>query len=450
MTAVLQEAESASPAPAEDLGSRSDASRSITDTLSNADDPDEHSSQQSRAIQLHEYTRQELKLSEEQASKLNLLGNGRYLSVAPSEQSGHWQVSARNYVGSVNAAGLQVLVKPKIPLQNLFLLLEVGLREQDWHHEAVNYETTADLLPAMISWFARTTETCLARGLYHSYREQRDRLIALRGRVDIARQFTQPGMVIPTACRFTEFTADVIENSYLKAAVSRSLKVPGVQPIDRHRLMQQLVTLEEAAEQRHHHSDHDQITFTRLNEHYKPALNLARLILANLTLQDDIGDTQSTAFMLDMNELFERFVTERLTRALRGRLEVKSQHVDRLDTYGAVTIRPDLVFQTAGKPRFVADIKYKLADDNSTGTHADLYQLLAYTTALDVTEGLLIYCLDANSEALGNKPRVGLGAQPVQVKHAGKLLHTYALDLSGDAKQIADQLQALANWIAKH
>ncbi len=138
MTAVLQEAET--------------ADRTLADTLSNtddADDPDEHSTQ---PIQLHEYTSQELKLSEEQASKLNLLGNGRYLSVAPSEYLGHWQVSARNYVGSVNVAGLQVLVRPKIPLRNLFLLLEVGLREQDWRDEAVNYETTANLLPAMISW----------------------------------------------------------------------------------------------------------------------------------------------------------------------------------------------------------------------------------------------------------------------------------------------------------
>jgi len=431
MTAVLQEAET--------------ADRTLADTLSNTDDADEHSTQ---PIQLREYTSQELKLSEEQTSKLNLLGNGRYLSVAPSEYLGHWQVSARNYVGSVNVAGLQVLVRPKIPLQNLFLLLEVGLREQDWRDEAVNYETTANLLPAMISWFARTTETCLARGLYHSYREQRDRLIALRVRIDIARQFTQPGMVIPTACRFTEFTADVIENSYLKAAVSRSLKVPGVQPIDRHRLMQHLVTLEEAAEQRHHHSDHDHITFTRLNEHYKPALHLARLILANLTLRDDIGGTQASAFMLDMNELFERFVTERLTRALRGKLEVKSQHDDRLDTNEAVTIRPDLVFQTAGKPRFVADIKYKLTSDTAIGPNADLYQLLAYTTALNVPEGLLIYCLDANPETLSSKPRVGLGAQSVRVKHTRKLLHTYALDLSGSANRIADQLQELASWIA--
>ena len=71
---------------------------------------------------------------------------------------------------------------------------------------------------------------------------------------------------------------------------------------------------------RHRPDHHDRVVFTRLNEHYRPALRLAALVLANLTLQDRIGETQASSFMLDMNKLFERFVTERLRRALRGRL----------------------------------------------------------------------------------------------------------------------------------
>ena len=424
-----------------------------------------------RTLTLREYDSALTDMSREQASALNRVGGGRYLSVEPAERSGHWQVSGHNYVGSINVAGLQVLVRPKIPLRNLFLLLEVGLREQDWRDEAVRYESTSDLLPALISFFARTTETTLARGLYHSYREQRDRLVALRGRVDIPRQLAQPGIVIPTACRFTEFTADLIENSYLKAAVDRSLRVAGVKPIDRRRLMQHLVTLEDVGNVRHHHTDHDRVVYTRLNEHYRPALRLARLVLANLTLQDAVGVTQASSFMVDMNELFERFVTERLRRALRGRLDIKAQHNGNLDQERSVTIRPDLLFSANGSPRFVADIKYKLTDDTAAGRNADYYQLLAYTTALDLPEGVLIYCLDANrsdnpddpgsespapSEPAFDSPSAGpsspdAGAsarRTITVKHAGKVLHTYALDLSGTAEDVAHNLNDLADWIA--
>ena len=422
--------------------------------------------QTDRTLTLREYSSEVSALTREQAGALNRVGGGSYLSVEPEELAGHWRVTAHNYVGSINAGGLQVLVRPKIPLRNLFLLLEVGLRDRDWHDEAVRYETTLDLLPALVSFFARTTETTLARGLYHSYREQRDRLVAMRGRVDIARQLAQPGVVIPMHCQFTEFTADLIENSYLKAAVSRSLRVAGVQPIDRRRLMQHLVTLEDVGDVRHHHADSDRVVLTRLNEHYKPALRLAQLVLANLTLQDAIGETQASSFMVDMNKLFERFVTERLKRALRGRLDVKHQHSDKLDEKGRVAIRPDLVFSSQGSPRFVADIKYKLTDEVATGRHPDYYQLLAYTTALDLPEGMLIYCLDANhpddpdsnssiadfsrlhaTEASSSKGTVAVSS--VRVRHTDKVLHTYALDLSGTTEDVARNLGELADWIER-
>ena len=113
--------------------------------------------------------------------------------------------------------------------------------------------------------------------------------------------------------------------------------------------------------------------FTRLNEHYKPALRLARLVLENLTLQDAIGETQASSFMVDMNHLFERFVTERLRRALRGSLDVKDQHGDKLDKERTVAIRPDLVFNSQGSAKFVADVKYKLTDDSAGGRNTDYY-----------------------------------------------------------------------------
>ena len=420
-----------------------------------------------RTLTLREHGSEVLPLTGDQASALNRVGDGKYLSIEPIKPSGHWQVSAHNYVGSINVGGLQVLVRPKIPLRNLFLLLEVGLRERDWRDEATRYETTGDLLPALVSFFARAAETTLARGLYHSYRERRDRLIAMRGRIDMERQFTRPGVVIPTACRFTDFTADLIENSYMKAAVSRSLRVAEVQPVDRRRLMQHLVTLEDVGDVRHRPTDHDSVVFTRLNEHYKPALRLARLVLENLTLQDTIGEVTASSFMLDMNELFERFVTERLRRALRGRLAVKDQQTSYLDAERRVAIRPDLTFGSSGFTRFVADIKYKLTDDSAGGRNADYYQLLAYTTALDLPEGMLIYCRDTDDTAgatgsestlvtnaadLLSPVRVPAGERAamssVRVRHTGTVLHTYALDLSGTPDDVDRIMKALAGRIA--
>ena len=207
---------------------------------------------------------------------------------------------------------------------------------------------------------------------------------------------------------------------------------------DRRRLRQQLVALEDVEDVPIQAADLDRITITRLNAHYEPALRLARLLLANLTLVDQRGATSASSFMVDMNLLFERFVTERLRRALAGRLEVRSQAHVHLAVGNRVLMKPDLEFRRQGTPVYVADIKYKLTGDASART-PDYYQLLAYTTALDLPEGALIYCLADG----------GVEHKAVTVKHASKVLHVKPIDLTGPPASVAAEIEALADWIAE-
>ena len=385
---------------------------------------------------LHEYQSAEVRLSDRQARLLAATG---YLTVSPHPDPGIWQVKARQYVGSLVVDDIRILVRPKIKPENLFLLLEVGLPERAWQKEVFDYHTHDDLLRSIVSFFARTVETTLARGLFHSYREQNEDLNTIRGRIDFGRQLARARLPLPVACRYEEFTADVAENRYLKAAIRRSLRVAGVPAVDRRRLMRELVAMEEVSDAAVRGGDLDHIDFTRLNEHYRPALRLARLLLDNLTLVDQRGATTASSFMVDMNDLFERFVTERLRRALQGRLAVKSQKWMHLDVRNKVSMRPDLVFHRPGSvsPVYVGDIKYKLADD-AQGHHADYYQLLAYTTALDLSEGVLIYCRSDSGRPAGE----------ITVRHSGKRLAVRAVDLTGPPAEVAAEIERLADWIA--
>ena len=181
------------------------------------------------------------------------------------------------------------------------------------------------------------------------------------------------------------------------------------------------------------------VHYTRLNQHYQPAVGLARLLLDNLTLVDRRGATTAASFMVNMNDLFERFVTERLHRALQGRLVVRSQASDYLDTGREISIRPDLRFRYPGSDpdAYVGDVKYKLTTD-AQGRTTDYYQLLAYTTALKLPEGVLIYC-----RTDGDKP-----AGEITVRNAGKKLHVHAVDMTGSPAEVAKELEQLADWIA--
>ena len=410
----------------------------------------------SREVLLREWGRERLQLDDDLARRLDQTD---WVSVQPDRERGWWKVSTRQWVGAFSMGDLRVIVRPKIKLENLFLLLEVGLPPEAWQAEAIDYASNDDLLPALVSFFARTAETSLARGLFHHYRHEEDDLLALRGRIDFVRQFRRGGVLVPMACSWDDFTADIDENRCLMAAIRLALRVPDVPHDDRRRLRRLLAALDGVAEPTASVAlDRlDRIQYTRLNEHYRPALRLARLILANCTLQNQHGDTAASAFMLDMNDLFEQFITARLQCELRGRLEVAAQLRPHLDVERRVQIRPDLTLRQSGETVGVADLKYKLADrdTDAAGTagplarHGDYYQLLAYTTALGLTEGTLIYCADVNEdEDAGQQASSGsLAKSTITVQHAGTKLHTVAIDLSGDPAKIDAQIAALAEHL---
>jgi 5-methylcytosine-specific restriction enzyme subunit McrC len=382
---------------------------------------------------LTEYESVPCRLADQQAR--SLAGTGA-VNVVPAPEAGHWWVTAQDRVGSLVVDDLRLLIRPKIKPENLFLLLEVGLPATAWRREVFDYATTGDLLPSVIAFFARTVESTLARGVLRSYRSHDERLVTLRGRIDHTAQFAQTGVAIPVACRYDDYTPDIVENRYLRHAVRLALRVPQVPAEDRRRMMQQLVALEDVTDVALRADDLDRIGITRLNAHYEPALRLARLLLENLTLVDRRGRTTASSFLVDMNKLFERFVTARLRRALRGRLEVRTEPPVDLAYGGQVRMKPDLEFRRRGKTVYVGDIKYKITADGRA-RNADYYQLLAYTTALDVPEGVLVYCL-----ADGGNPE-----RSVTVRHAGKVLYTRAVDLTGPPDAVAAELEALADWV---
>ena len=115
-------------------------------------------------LTLHEYeTIDGVALSETQARKLRAAA-GNALTVAPDREEGTWTLRAQEYVGALVVEDLHILIRPKIKPDNLFLMLEVGLPPQAWRSEVFEYETSSDLLRSIIAFFARTTETVVARG----------------------------------------------------------------------------------------------------------------------------------------------------------------------------------------------------------------------------------------------------------------------------------------------
>ena len=138
------------------------------------------------------------------------------------------------------------------------------------------------------------------------------------------------------------------------------------------------------------------IRYTRLDEHYRPAVELARLIIENSSLELFGGKVSGASFLIDMNVVFEQFLYVALGEALNLTRD-RWQHQARLklDKGGSINMEPDLSWWASRPgggtlPRFVGDAKYKKLDTPGF-RHADIYQMLAYCTAADLPSGLLIY-----------------------------------------------------------
>jgi 5-methylcytosine-specific restriction enzyme subunit McrC len=282
-------------------------------------------------------------------------------------------------------------------------------------------------------------ERAVARGLLHGYRREEAALTNVRGRIRFDDQLRSHfGRLPPVEVGYDEFTADVTENRLLKAALVRLGRLHLRSDAGRAALHRFDSLLENVALVQYDSRQLPTVTFTRLNERYRPAVELARLILRSLSFELRGGRVHASSFLVGMSDVFERFVYA----ALREALGLTEQSFPRgcrghplaLDRRWAVALEPDLSWWEAGACTFVGDVKYKRLELIGF-RHADLYQLLAYTTAADLPTGMLVY-------AAGEAPPA-----THEVVHAGKRLEVLTLDLSGEPTQILTQVGRVAGRV---
>ena len=136
----------------------------------------------------------------------------------------------------------------------------------------------------------------------------------------------------------------------------------------------------------------DQISYNRLNEDYKPLHNLCRILMEYTSLHEEEGTIEFPAFLIDMNKLFETFVTKLLAQELGPPLTVRGQRTTHLGYGDKVRMVPDVSIDRNGKTEGILDTKYKkLGSEEFRNT--DIYQVLAYCVAQNCPRGLLVYPL---------------------------------------------------------
>ena len=363
--------------------------------------------------------------------------NDAHIDVTPSpDEEGAYRLKPSSYVGAVNIGELTVVIRPKVSVDRVMFLITYAMDPKNWWRDTVHLTSDADVLEAIALAFAHRTRQAIQRGLLQGYRREEDALNTVRGRIrfdeQIRRRFDIP---LPIEVVFDEFTEDIEKNRLLKTAIDRLghtfIRSKGARQEVR-RLRPSFATVTLGSYRR---DALPEVRYTRLDEHYRPAVTLARLIIANSSLELLQGKVVGAAFLVDMNKVFERFLYVALGEAL-GLPGGQWKHEVRLslDKSEKINIYPDLSWWKGSRPIFVGDAKYKKLETQEF-KHADIYQMLAYCTAIGLPSGLLIYA-------------AGEGEPGVyRIRNADKTIEVAWLNLKGTPEAILNEVGALAERV---
>ena len=398
-----------------------------------------------RQLELEEYSLYPKNVRLDKDEVRALTQDARIEVVPSSDEDGAYSLKPSSYVGALNIGEFAVVVRPKIPIDRVMFLISYAMDPKNWRRDPVELDKDDDVLEAVALAFAHRTRQAIQHGLLRDYRWEEDALNAVRGRIRFGEQIRRRfGIPLPIEVAFDEFTEDIEKNRVLKTAIHllghtfirsrgarrevRSLRPPfstvGLGSYPRGAL--------------------PEFRYTRLDEHYRPAVQLGRLILENSSVELLHGKIAGAAFLIDMNKVFERFLYVALGETL-GLSEREWKHEERLslDEGHRISMKPDLSRWPLGQakneaqPLFVGDAKYKKLEPRGF-EHADIYQMLAYSSAANLPSGLLVYAAGEEEPSA------------YKIKHAGKTIEVASLDLSGTPDAILGEVRRLAGRVQAH
>ena len=382
------------------------------------------------------------------ASPLGGEGGGRILT------HGRQGITARQIVGVLAADGAALEILPKIDVPGADGAIAHGqIRQRLVHLLAgaldLNIATGAitelswqkdTLLEILIGLFARKLADEVRKGMPRRYLVHEDDLTALRGRLDVTRQFTtliaRPDRL---ACRYDDLSSDTLLNQIMKATVNRLIRVSASAENQR-RLRELAFFYADIRSEPINAVAWDNLILDRTNTRWRELVELARLLLGDRFQTTSIGATRGTSLTFDMNRLFEAYVARQLRRALAGTdLTVHPQGgrlfcLEEVETgTGRFMTKPDIVVRRRGEVELIIDTKWKrisrFVDDQKRGvSQSDIYQMIAYGQLYDCSDLLLLYPhhseLDVEPGALSSHTIIG----------TSKRLRTATLSLIGDCR----------------
>jgi 5-methylcytosine-specific restriction enzyme subunit McrC len=301
------------------------------------------------------------------------------------------------------------------------------------------------IVEAFVAAFLDALQRALRHGLPMSYVDREEALPTVRGRVRFAEQLRRRyGLSLPIEIGYDDYTVDTEANRLVKSALRRIERLRLRNQDLRRRTARAMTSFDGVEDVSFDARRLPAFTFTRLDEGYRPVLELAAMLVRNASVELHPGTATSASILFDMNDVFEDFVWAAIADELRTILPPSYRWRQgksiALDMDGQVRPEPDLSLWHGPQCVFVGDVKYK---ETARGEVGDVYQLLAYCSATGLTEGLLLYAEKPSGPSIHRVVRGGprLRVETVDVtaplEELQRRCHAIAVDIATTAMSVA-------------
>ncbi|MET3805077.1 5-methylcytosine-specific restriction enzyme subunit McrC [Nakamurella sp. UYEF19] len=360
----------------------------------------------------------------------------RFEATITTESNDTYRVQPGSVVGSLRIGNRTVVVEPKLPIDRVLFMTAYTADPHRWHESWSSISSAGSLTDGIAALFLIAYQRTVAQAPLRAYRTVDRDEPTMKGRIRWQRQARRPGP-LPVAVRYQLHDDDIIENQILRATIQVLRRQHVTDHLVRSGLTRAWQQLRDLSAPQITPEHIDRLTWTRHNVHYQPLLLLARTILLETMPDLVVGTVPIVGFTLRLYDLFEKFVRSVLREALAATSndfpDNPAEHQLFLDENRRIRLLPDLGYRTDGAWRFVGDVKYKT--DSGNGLNPDLYQLLAYATATQLSAATLIYADGPTT------PRSHT------VSDSGTVLHVRHLDLDQSPNFLLRDLRVLANDI---
>lgn len=308
-----------------------------------------------------------------------------------------------SFVGAIRVGELLIEVLPKIDQVQgdeerwqrflIQMLREAGMLRVHDMGIAPLHLLRQSVLELYFILFVQECEKLVHRGLMRRYRQTEGNLFVLKGALQFNRHVTQNlvhGERFYT--RHTVYDHNNRFNRILLLALGVIRRV-NLSPALAGRIQGLMAFFPEVDTIAATEQLFEALPYNRNTEHYRLAMEIARMIL--LSYHPDIrsGKNHVLALMFDMNRLWERWIYRQLLRHLPG-WEVSYHSSCTFWTSGksegTTRLQPDFLLISPEGQRLIIDTKWKVPQ-NQLPSEQDLRQIFAYNLMFNTHTGILLY-----------------------------------------------------------